>query len=251
MSSSLSLSNPLDALILPRVLRWIAVVFRQKSKCGHLDAVDGRPWTRLPAKDLVAQLEREEGLVVSVRRVQRSLARLVEGGHLARCQRTKWWGQRDAWFSWSDEEWALQQHRPTAVARSSSASAQSDRSRRSEASVPSPQDLSNPLLTQTTSKTERTSATSSLDGKGACVPLEGASKAQQAPTPRGKGKGPSQDLQRAIQRANARGFAKAVGSRAVATPSLQTESWVEGDFRFTRLPSGHVVKDLLATAPIR
>lgn len=251
MLSSLSRSNPLDALVLSRVLRWIAVVFRQKSKCGHLDAVDGRPWTRLPAKDLVAQLEREEGLVVSVRRVQRSLCRLVEGGHLARCQRTKWWGQRDAWFSWSDEEWALQQHRPTAVSRSSSVSAQSVRSRRSEASVPTPQDLSNPLLTQTTSKTERTSATSSPDGKGACAPLQRASAGKQAPTPSREGKGALQSLQRAVQRANARGFAKAVGSRAVATPSAQTESWVEGDFRFTRLPSGYVVKDPLATAPLR
>lgn len=245
---SASLTNPLDALILPRVLRWIAVVFRQKSKCGHLDAEDGRPWTRLPAKDLASQLLREEGLSVSVRRIQRSLERLVEEGHLARCQRTKWWGQRDFWYSWTDEEWALQQHRPTAVARSSSASSQSARHRRSEASVPSPENLSIHLLTQTTSKTERTSATSSLDGSDAYVPLQGASATPKGHSPHSDGKDTVQALRRVVQRATARGFG---GSSQPDTPLPQAESWIDGGFRFTRLPSGHVVKDSLDTAPLR
>ena len=242
------LTNPLDALLLPRVLRWVAVVFRQKSKCGHLDAADGRPWSRIPAKDLAQQLEREEGLEVSVRRIQRSLSRLVEHGHLARCQRTKWWGQRDFWYSWSDEEWALQQHRPTAVGRSSSASAHNARSRRPEASVASHENLSTPLNIQTSSKTERTAATSSLNGNSACAGPESRSGSKRAHSPLSASKDRLQGLQRVVQRATARGFG---ASKEPSEPTVQPESWVEGNFRFSWSASGHLVKDSLATAPLR
>lgn len=248
---SASLTNPLDALILPRVLRWIAVVFRQKSKCGHLDAADGRPWTRLPAKDLAAQLEREKGLTVSVRRIQRSLERLVEEGHLARCQRTKWWGQRDFWYSWTDEEWALQQHRPTAVARSSSASSQSARHRRSEASVVTGENLSIPLLTQTTSKTEQTSATSSLHGNGACVRLQGASANSKGQSPRSRLVRAMEGIQAVSARAQARGFAGTKQPKGALPLAEERSRWTEGNFVFEIDRFGRVTKDPISTAPLR
>ena len=243
VSSNLSTTNPLDALLLPRVLRWVAVVFRQRTKCGHLDK-DGRPWTRLPARDLAAQLDREEGLQVGVRRVQRSLERLVESGHLCRQQRTKWWGQRDYWYSWTDTEWALQQHRPTALARgaqgtASKVSSEGERKQHSEATVPSVQVLSAPLLTQHSLEGDPSRPTSSGNR---------ASSAKGTGQPRrGRGLQALQGLQRVAQRAAARGFG---GSK---TPELapQADTWVEGTWRFTRLPSGHVVKDDLATAPLR
>ena len=247
-----SLTNPLDALLLPRVLRWVAVVFRQRTKCGHLDP-DGRPWSRCPAKDLAAQLAREEGLEVSVRRVQRSLERLVESGHLCRQQRTKWWGQRDYWYSWTDEEWSLQQHRPTALARgaqgtASKVSSEGAPNRLSEASVVTPQVLSTPLSSQTSVQTKRTRATSSLDGTGPCVSPQGAGGGKRAPSPGVTGRDPLQGLQRVVQRAVARGFG---GSQTSDSVPQQAETWVDGGFRYTRLPSGHLVRDSLVTAPLR
>lgn len=243
------LTNPLDALVLPRVLRWVAVVFRQKSKCGHLDKEDGRPWTRIPAKDLAAQLEREEGLTVSVRRIQRSLCRLVDEGHLARQQRTKWWGQRDYWYSWTDAEWDLQKHRPTALARGSSkATPHTDRSRRPEASPATAQYLGLPLPTQTTLKTERTRATASLNGTSACDAPQDAPKQETAQPSAWRSQTVLETLKRVAKRAEARGFGQ------VATPVVATaeqESWIEGQFRYTRLASGHLIKDALSTAPLR
>jgi hypothetical protein len=255
VSVSLSTANPLDALLLPVVLRWVAVVFRQKSKCGHLDKTDGRPWTRLPARDLAAQLEREHGLQVGVRRVQRSLCRLVEEGHLARQQRTKWWGQRDYWYTWSDDEWALQQHRPTAVARG--VSGQPVRNRPYEATVPSRQVLSTPLTTRTSLETEPPRATASQDGVGDCGSPQVPSAGSQAQPPRRRGTGALQTLFRTVKRAEARGFAPTAGGLGGQCPPLDQGSqhaeatWVEGKFRYTRLESGHVVKDDLATAPLR
>jgi len=240
VSTQQPLTNLLDAVLLPRVLRWVAVVFRQNKPCGQLDA-DGRPWSRIPAKDLAAQLEREDGVEVSVRRIQRSLERLAEAGYLARRQRSKWWGQRDYWYSWTDEEWALQQHRPTAVARSSSVTLQSKTQRRSEASVPPLQNLGSPSKNQHSSKTERKVA-SRLDGENACADPQRRSNGKQAPSPLPASKNPLQGLQRVVQRATARGF-------GACEPEPKT--WVEGERRYTRLPSGHVVWDSLITAPVR
>lgn len=251
MPASLSLTNPLDALLLPRVLRWVAVVFRQKSKCGHLDAADGRPWSRIPAKDLAAQLEREEGLTVTVRRIQRSLERLVEEGHLARCQRTKWWGQRDFWYSWSDEEWALQQHRPTAVARSFSATVQRETKCPSEASEVTGQYLGIPLNTQTTLKAEQSVATSSLYGNGASVPPQVPSAGSNGQTPRSRGNRTLQTLQRTVQRAEARGFAPRNHSNGTVSGATEVKRWVQDGFVFAERPNGVVTKDPLATAPLR
>ena len=239
------ITNLLDAVLLPRVLRWVAVVFRQNKQCGQLDP-DGRPWTRIPAKDLASQFEREDGVEVSVRRIQRSLERLVEAGYLVRRQRTKWFGQRDYWYSWTDEEWALQQHRPTAVARSSSASPQSKHQRRSEASVAPVHGLPLPSTNQHSSRREQKVAPQ-LDREDAVSNARGAHKRQQ-PTSRAPGKGNALDtLQRVVQRASARGF----GSHQKPETKPQPETWVDGTHRYTRLPSGHVVKDCLLTAPVR
>ncbi len=221
------------------------VVFRQKTKCGQLDR-DGRPWTRLPAKDLAHQLEEQEGLTVTPRRIQRSLARLEEGGHLARQQRGIW--RRDFWYSFPDTEWELQQHRPTAVANVTLAS---NRSRRNEASEVTGQYLDIPSPNQNSSRTERTAATSSPDGKGASVPLQGGSARSKGQPPRRKGMGALQDLPRTVQRAVARGFAAKDQPPTNQTPLTETERWVQGQFRYERLPNGIVVKDGLATAPLR
>lgn len=248
-TSTLPLTNPLDALLLPRVLRWVTVVFRQKSRCGHLDA-DGRPWTRLPAKDLVAQLEREEGLEVTVRRVQRSLERLAEAGYLTRTQRTKWWGQRDWWYSWTDGEWELQRCRPTALARSaSSVSSQGGRNQRSEASAVTVQVLPSPLNNQTSLEEGPVEpGPTALDGAAACRGPRADSKGQGGQTPANRLAGSLQGLQRTVQRATARGFGR---QQPVAEAAGEAESWTQGEFRFTRLASGLVVKDSLLTAPVR
>jgi len=243
--SNQPLTNPLDALLLKRVRCWIEVVFRQKTRCGQLDA-DGRPWSRIPASDLARQLEEQDGLEVSVRRIQRSLERLVEAGYLARRQRTKWFGQRDYWYSWTDDEWSLQQHRPTAVARSSSVTPQRETQRRSEASVPPVHVLPSPSSNQHSSKTEQKVAPQ-LDGQSPVTGTRGTHKGQQ-PTSRAPGRGnPLETLQRVVQRATARGF----GSSQTVSEPPQPETWVDGDYRYERLPSGHVVKDLLLTAPVR
>jgi len=246
------LTNPLDALLLPRVLRWVAVVFRQKSKCGYLDA-QGRPWTRLPAKDLVEQLEEEDQLSVSTRTVQRSLERLVEAGYLTRLQRTKWWGQRDYWYSWTDDEWELHQHRPTAASRRSPAAVtlQREPSCRPEASALTVQGSTSSSSSTQSSKSNPTAeqkVASPLDGAGVCAGRQRASGGQVTQRSAKASKGVLQGLAGVVQRATARGFG---GSSQPDTPLRQAETWIDAGFRFTRLPSGHLVKDSLTTAPLR
>ena len=241
-----TLTNVLDAFLLGRVRRWIEVVFRQKSPCGQLDA-DGRPWTRLPAKDLVRQLEREEGVTVSVRRIQRSLARLAEAGYLARQQRGIW--KRDFWYSFPDTEWDLQQHRPTAVAKTVTPA--KEPSRRQQASVVTGLNLSLSSKNQNLSKTERTRATSSLDGKGVYAAQQAPSTASQGQPHRTSTKGTSQALQRTVQRAKARGFASSEHPTVSSSEPNELHQWVENGFVFTKRLDGLVTKDPVATAPLR
>ena len=240
--TNLSLTTPLDAMLLGRVRRWIEVVFRQKTRCGQLDR-DGRPWTRCPAKDLARQLEEQDGLVVSVRRIQRSLARLEEQGHFARQQRGIW--RRDFWYSFPDAEWELQQHRPTAVqSKATLACEPSDGSQASPATVLNLDISSN---NQNLYKRGRKVAPR-LDGERAVSGARGSCKGQQ-PTSRAPGRGNALDtLQRVVQRAAARGFGR---QQPVAEAAGEAETWTQGEFRFTRLASGHVVKDSLLTAPVR
>jgi len=250
VSTDLPLTNLLDALLLKRVRRWVEVVFQQRTKCGQLDR-DGRPWSRCPAKDLAAQLLEQENLVVEERRIQRSLARLAKAGYFARQQRGVW--RRDYWYSFPDTEWELQQHRPLAVqTKVTVASEPSDGSQASPVTV---QNLGICSNNQNLSKTERTRATSSLDGAGHCVTPQGASGGKRAPLSRKGGKDAAQgrlggvdELQRAVQRANARGFAV---SKQPSAPKPQAETWVEGGYRWERTADGRTLKDPLATAFLR
>ena len=241
MTTNLSLTNPLDALLLGRVRRWVEVVFRQRTKCGQLDR-DGRPWTRCPAKDLARQLEEQEGLVVSERRIQRSLARLEEQGHFSRQQRGIW--RRDFWYSFSDAEWQLQQHRPTAVqSKVTLASEPSDASQASPVTVLNLDIKSN---NQNLSRGTREVA-SQLGGKSAVSGTRGTYKGQE-PTSRARGSGNALDtLQRVVQRAEARGF----GSCGTVPEPQQPETWVEGGYRWELTADGRKLKDPLATAFLR
>jgi len=197
----------------------------------------------------VKQLAEEDSLSVSTRTIQRSLERLAAAGYLARLQRTKWWGQRDYWYSWTDEEWELQSYRPTAASRRSPAAVtlQSEPSRRPEATELTFQgSTSSSSLTQS-SKGEPTAerkVASPLDGAGVCAGRQRASKGKVAQRSAKASKRGLQGLAGVVQRAKARGF-------AAENPKNQSETWVEGDFRFTRLASGVLVKDSLVTAPLR
>lgn len=54
-------------------------------------------------------------------------------------------------------------------------------------------------------------------------------------------------LKRVVQPAEARGF----GGRVESVQSTSVQAWVEGEFQYTRLESGHLVKDSVACAPLR
>lgn len=91
--------SPLESLCFEQVSFWVGVVARNRGSSGRL--ASGRPWTRLPAKDLVANLKgRLPFLSVSVRQVRAALRRLVELGLLVREQ--FWQSERcrsDYWYS--------------------------------------------------------------------------------------------------------------------------------------------------------
>ena len=235
------LTNPLDALLLGRVRRWIEVVFRQRTKCGQLDP-DGRPWTRLPASDLARQLEEQEGLNVSVRRIQRSLVRLAEAGYLGRQQRGIW--RRDFWYSFDDAEWELQRCRPTVLAQQVTHGTVP--SRRNDASAPTVLNLDIPSNNQNLSKRERKVALR-LSEKNSVSSARGSKEGHEASSTQRRRGTVLEGLQRVVQRASARGFAPCTDTGAPDQP----ETWVDDSYRYTRLPSGHLVKDSLLTAPVR
>ena len=91
--------SPLESLCFEQVSFWVGVVARNRGSSGRL--ASGRPWTRLPAKDLAANLEeRLPFLSVTVRQVRKALGRLVELGLVVREQ---FWqserGRSDYWYS--------------------------------------------------------------------------------------------------------------------------------------------------------
>jgi hypothetical protein len=233
-------------MLLKRVRRWVEVVLQQRTKCGQLDR-DGRPWTRLPAKDLARQLLEQENLVVEERRIQRSLARLTKAGYFARQQRGIW--RRDYWYSFVDAEWELQQHRPTAVAKTVTPA--KEPSRRQQASPVTVLNLGITSKNQNLSKTEQTRTTSSLDGRSPCADPQHRSGGKRAHSPRSAGKDPLQGLQRAVQRATARGFAAECLPESTVGASTDITRWVEGGFVYERDHLGRVMKDPVATAPLR
>ena len=228
-------------MLLGRVRRWVEVVFRQSTKCGQLDR-DGRPWTRCPAKDLARQIEEQENLVISERRIQRSLARLAEQGHFARQQRGIW--RRDYWYSFANAEWDLQQHRPTAL--NSKVTVASDSSDGSQASPVTVINLVNQSNNQYLYKKGQQVA-SRVNQKGGASNTRGTHKAQQPPSTARGLEPPLETLQRVVQRATARGF----GSHQQPEAPPQAETWVDGSYRYTRLASGYLIKDSLITAPVR
>lgn len=91
--------TPLESLCLTQVQFWVGVVERNQGRCGRL--VDGRPFTRLPAQELVENLEeRFPFLAVTVRQVRSALNKLVTLGLLVReqfWQRERW--RSDYWYS--------------------------------------------------------------------------------------------------------------------------------------------------------
>jgi hypothetical protein len=91
--------TPLESLCLTQVQFWVGVVERNQGRCGRL--VDGRPFTRLPAQELVENLEeRFPFLAVTVRQVRSALNKLVSLGLLVReqfWQRERW--RSDYWYS--------------------------------------------------------------------------------------------------------------------------------------------------------
>ena len=98
--SAISVSlTPLESLCFEQVSFWVGVVAKNKGRSGRL--VDGRPFTRLPAAELVSNLEeRLPFLSVTLRQVRRALNRLVELGLLVReqlWQRERW--RSDYWYS--------------------------------------------------------------------------------------------------------------------------------------------------------
>lgn len=239
--TNLPITTPLDAMLLGRVRRWVEVVFRQRTKCGQLDP-DGRPWTRCPAKDLARQLEEQENLVISERRIQRSLARLAEQGHFARQQRGIW--RRDYWYSFANAEWDLQQHRPSAL--NSKVTVASDSSDGSQASPVTVINLVNQSNNQYLFKKEQKIA-SRLKQESGESSTRGTYKGQQPSSRTRVSRNALDTLQRVVQRATARGF----GSHLKPEAPPQPETWVDGSYRYTRLASGYVVKDSLLTAPVR
>jgi len=94
--------TPLESLCFAQVKFWVEVVERNQGRSGRL--VDGRPFTRLPASELVSTLEeRFPFLSVTVRQVRLALNRLVELKLLVReqfWQRERW--RSDYWYSQGD-----------------------------------------------------------------------------------------------------------------------------------------------------
>ena len=104
--------SPVAALCLRVVNGWLRVV--SKGKGGELR--NGVPYTRLKAEEVRAQLEREEGVEVSNKTIQRALTQLVDTGHLTRRQLYKHRYNRTYWYAPSKPEQQAQAHRPQVVA---------------------------------------------------------------------------------------------------------------------------------------
>jgi len=105
--------TPLASLCLGVVRGWINVARRGKG--GQIDE-SGTAWTRLPAEQLRDQLAREFMVEVSTRSVQRALKELEEENQIRREQRWKHRYKRDYWYAVTENEEALEAHRPRTIA---------------------------------------------------------------------------------------------------------------------------------------
>lgn len=104
--------SPVAALCLRVVKGWLGVVRRGKG--GELR--NGVPYTRLKASEVREQLEREQGVEVSTKTVQRALTVLVDAGYLSRRQLYKHRYNRTYWYAPGEREQQVERHRPQAVA---------------------------------------------------------------------------------------------------------------------------------------
>lgn len=210
--------TPVAALCLRVVKGWLRVV--RQGKGGELR--NGVPYTRLKASEVQEQLEREEGVEVGYKTVQRALTELVVGGHLTRRQLYKHRYNRTYWYAPSEQEQQAQAHRPSVVAASKQSKRPSqpvptERTRVSSQALkaqitPSP-------LTATNSQTAQQPTTEEAPCGQPQPQQEAVSKAwgrrRQAATAASTGRQSSrlqqaqQALTAAVQRATARGFGQA------------------------------------------
>ena len=108
--------TPLESLCFEQVSFWVGVVARNNGKSGRV--VDGTPYTRLPASELVSNLEeRFPFLSVTVRQVRKALNRLVELGLVVREQFWQRHWRSDYWYSLPVAE-AVTPQPPTSEPRS-------------------------------------------------------------------------------------------------------------------------------------
>ena len=213
--------TPVAALCLRVVKGWLRVVSRGKG--GELR--NGVPYTRLKASEVREQLEREEGVEVSTKTIQRALTQLVVGGHLTRRQLYKHRYNRTYWYAPSKAEQQAEQQRPSVVAASKQSLRQSQEGKheRSAVSLQALKAQINPSLQEAASKPATQQPTTEKAPCGQPEPQqEAVSKAwgkrrPTAPTPRtGRQSNRLQQAQQAlvavVQRATAKGFGEAAAS---------------------------------------
>ena len=221
--------SPVASVCLRVVKGWLRVV--SKGKGGELR--NGVPYTRLKASEVKEQLEREEGVEVSTKTIQRALTQLVEAGHLSRRQLYKHCYNRTYWYAPSEQEQQAQRHRPQVVAATyASQSKQQRQPVATERSQVSSQSL-NTQITYSTLKTGSQPAsqqppTGEAVSEAPEAPQEAVSKAwgKRRPTAQptrtvghgGRLQQAQQALHTAIQRATARGFGKATSNSTPVAP---------------------------------
>ena len=220
--------TPVAALCLRVVKGWLRVVSRGKG--GELR--NGVPYTRLKASEVREQLEREEGVEVSTKTIQRALTQLVVGGHLTRRQLYKHRYNRTYWYAPSKAEQEAEHHRPSVVVASKQSLRQSqeEKHERSAVSLQALKAQINPSLQEAASKPATQQPTTEKAPCGQPEPQqEAVSKAwgkrrPTAPTPRtgrqsNRLQQAQQALHTAIQRATARGFGQSPSTAGVVAPS--------------------------------
>ena len=221
--------SPVASVCLRVVKGWLRVVSRGKG--GELR--NGVPYTRLKASEVKEQLEREEGVEVSTKTVQRALTELVAGGHLSRRQLYKHRYNRTYWYSPGEQEQQAQRHRPKVVAATyATQSKQQGQPVPIEGSPVSLQSLKaqitySPLKTEGKPANQQPS-TGEVVSEAPEAPQEAVIKAwgkrrPTAPTPPPVGHGgrlqqAQQALHTAIQRATARVFGKATCNSTPVAP---------------------------------
>lgn len=230
--------SALESLCLDQVLFWVGVVARSRGRSGRV--VNGVPYTRLPAGDLVRNLtERFPFLSVTLRQVRLALTRLVELGLLVREQFWQSERKRSDYFYAVPPAGGAPQVTPEEPAA------------RSGGDPGGTSSLKTLLSTQPVQEVLTHGDQQPVDGRGALVPSLPVSAVPVAPVRQRRGFAALGALKPVVQRAEARGFAAGVpGGSTPAAPNT-VATWVEGGFRFTRLVSGHLVKDSVACAPLR